>query len=322
MQWLTFESGLTIVELMISMTLGLLVVMAATALLLSSKVAYVTEDEDARLQETGRYALDVMARAVRQAAFENWDKDDAPVQTRLQYSANVIGLDARTLKESSSGIDAPLTSSINGSDVLAVRFFGIGAGEHGDGSILNCAGSAVQEPASQETAEEDRGWSIFYVAKGVGGEPELYCKYRGKKSWTTGAIATGIESFQVLYGVDTDGDGLPNAYMTATAINALDGGAGPEGAGMQATGGRGDARWQNVVAVKIALLLRGTEGSGTPAAKAQYDLFGKEYADSNAANDPGTRLAVADLPPTLRNRLRKIFTQTITVRNCVTGSRT
>src|SRR5438034_11325590 len=94
------QTGLTIVELMVSMTLGLLVVMAATALLLSTKSGYITQDEAARLQDTGRYALENIARAVRQAAYENWDKDDAPVVATSTLSANVAGLDAHGLKES------------------------------------------------------------------------------------------------------------------------------------------------------------------------------------------------------------------------------
>jgi type IV pilus assembly protein PilW len=318
------ETGLTIIELMISMALGLLIVMAATALLLSSKFAYTAQDEGTRLQETGRYALDVMTRAVRQTAYENWDRDGAPLQVHAAYSPNIVGLDAQSLKESSNGIDSPVGTSVNGSDVLALRFFGAGPGEHGDGTVLNCAGFGVPEPSSQSNAENERGWSIFYVAKGASGEPELYCKYRGKSAWKTGAIAAGVESFQVLYGIDTDGDGLPNSYANATAINALDEGLTLTGAdaAAQARDRNRQTYWKRVVTVKIALLVRGAQGGGSESINAQYDLFGKEYSDANAASDPGTRIKAVDLPLSLRNRQRKLFTQTIQVRNRTAGGQT
>ena len=49
-----------------------------------------------------------------------------------------------------------------------------------------------------------RGWSIFYVAANGDGEAELRCKYRGASGWGADAIVRGVDSFQVLYGVDTD----------------------------------------------------------------------------------------------------------------------
>jgi type IV pilus assembly protein PilW len=317
------ESGLTIVELMVSMALGMFVVIAATVLLVSSKSAYVMQDEEARLQETGRYALGVIARAIHQAGYENWDKDDASLQASVEYSPGIIGLDAKSLKESSNGIESPVNASINGSDVLALRFFGSGTGEHGDGTVLNCAGFGVPASALPADADEGRGWSIFYVAKGVDGEPELYCKYRGKKAWSTGAIATGVESFQVLYGIDSDGDGVPNTYLTATAIDALDDALVPaeSDTANQALDVNRRSHWKKIVAVKVALLLRAARSGGAAAAKAQYDLFGKDYADANAASDSGTRVREADLPAAARNRLRRIFVQTIQVHNRMAGGR-
>lgn len=320
------QAGLTIVELLVALTLGLIVVMAATALFLSSKAAYMTQDEETRLQESGRFALGVISRAVRQTAYEHWDREDAPLQMRPEFSANIVGLDAKSLRENNAGIESPLSTSMNGSDVLALRFFGSGSGasNDGDGTILNCAGFSVPAPVSQGWADVDRGWSIFYVAADNGGEPELRCKYFGKKSWTSDAIATGVESFQVLYGVDTDGDGLPNSYLTATAINALDSTLTLSGtdAAARAIDKNRKTYWKKVVVVKVALLLRGTQGNGAAARGAIYDLFGKDYADANASVDIGTRIKESDMPAPIRNRARRIFMQTIQVRNRSAGGTT
>ncbi len=296
--------------------------MATTALLVSSKTSYTLQDEGARIQETGRYALEIITRAVHQTAYENWDTDDAPMLVGAGFSANVLGLDASRVKQATSGIDSPLTTSVNGSDVLALRFFGVGAGDDGDGTVLNCAGFGVEAPASKASADSDRGWSIFYVANSGSGDPELRCKYRGKSAWASDAIATGVESFQVLYGLDSDDDSMPNRYVNATAINALDAQLVLEGhdAAAKAIDKNRKTHWKKVVVVKVGLLLRASGNTGANNAQAQYDLFGKDYGDAHGAHDRGTRIIEADLPAASRNRLRKIFVQTIQIRNGSAGS--
>lgn len=310
------QSGLTLVELMISMALGLFVIMAATALLLATKAGYVAQEEGTRMQDTGRYAIETVARAARQAAYENWDSAEAPIVVSSSLSANIAGLDARRLKEKTAGIDAPATDAVNGSDVLALRFFGTG-----DGAMINCAGFAVPAPKSAETAEEERGWSIFYVARGAGGEPELYCKYRSANgAWAADAIARGVESFQVLYGLDTDADGLPNQFSNATAINELDNALVLEGAdpAARAADRNRKTHWKKVAVIRVALLLRGAHNAASDNAGAQYDLFGKEYADAHAAADKGTRIKQSSLP----EGARSIFSAVIQLRNPPGGGAT
>lgn len=313
------QAGLTLVELMISMALGLLVVMAATALLLSARSGYLTQDDDALVQDAGRYAIETIGRAVRQAAYDNWDPSESPGFDEATFSPNIIGLDASSLKSTTAGIDSPKTTSVNGSDVLAVRFFGTN-----DGAMTNCAGFPVAAATAQDTADQSRGWSIFYVADDANGVPQLYCKYKGSSAWTAQAIVEGVESFQVLYGLDTDGDGLPNSFLTATAIEALDDGLTLVGAtpAEKALDKNRKTNWKKVVVVKVALLMRGEHPSRTDALKAEYDLFGKDYSDANAANDRGVHIKEADMQQSVRNRLRKIFNATIQVRNLSAGRTT
>ena len=59
------QSGVTLVELMISMAIGMFVVMAATALLVSTKSGYLIQDDEAQIQASGRFAIDMVSRAVR-----------------------------------------------------------------------------------------------------------------------------------------------------------------------------------------------------------------------------------------------------------------
>ncbi|HEY4542731.1 MAG TPA: PilW family protein [Noviherbaspirillum sp.] len=323
-------SGLTLVELMVSLALGLLIVLVTTGLLLSTRTGYLAQDDEAQLQEGGRFALEVVGRALRQAAYEHWDADTSPVLSEDSMSASILGLDARRLSASSPGVEKPIAgkSVVNGSDVLAVRFFGSGASGAAEGAMLNCAGYAVPPPTSQEKAGDERGWSIFYVGTADSGERVLYCKFLGQGSegkpstWRAESLVSGVESFQVLYGMDLDGDGIPDRYMRAGAVDELDAALTLEGADAAAKSVDLNRRtyWKRVAAVRIALLMRGSHVTRADVADQSYHLFGQEYSDAFADQDPGVHLNEGDFPVAERSRARRVFSGTVHLRNASAGS--
>ncbi len=321
---LLYQQGWTITEMMIAIALGLFILLSATGLLLSSKSGYVMQDQNASIHETGRYAMEVLSRSVRQAGYENWNSGAMPILADTEFSANVIGMDDMTLKKTSAGLEgATSADAVNGSDVLALRYFGESTyGE--EGAILNCAGLAVAGPTSVQSADQERGWSIFFVAKDSAGEPELRCKYQSKTSWNADAIARGVESFQVLYGIDADGNGAPEHFLSADAMDALDdkllllG----DNAIARATDRNRKTVWKKVRAIKFALLLRGSQVARDDVLATEYNLFGADYSNAHASADKGVRIKESMLPSTSRNRIRKIFTRTIQLRNDGAGNGT
>jgi type IV pilus assembly protein PilW len=304
------ETGLTLIELMISMALVLVVTLAASGLLVSSKASYLMQDDEARMLDGGRYALEVIARSARQVAHVEWD--EASGTAHAPDGARVIGLDARSLKANTPTIDAPQSKAVNGSDVLALRFAGSGSGEAGDGAMLNCAGFGVGTEAPGADPDDSRGWSIFYVAEDASGEPELYCKYRGAGSWTSQAIVRGVESFQVLYALDTDDDGWPNRLVSASVVDELDGMLVLQGhnAIERAADRNRRSHWRKVVAIRVALLLRGANAVSGDLSS-EHHLFGPEYSRSRAAADPGVHIRVSALSKLVRNRQRRVLGTTI-----------
>jgi type IV pilus assembly protein PilW len=310
------QRGLTLAELMVSVTLGALMVLVATMLLLSSGSSYLEQNEAVQLGDGARYALEIIARAIRGSGLDNWDSaagGGAPLSLAAGDSANISGLDARSVSRNGDGIAAAPAAAVNGSDVLAVRYFGAGAGFDGDGSVINCAGFGVGGASS----EQERGWSIFYVAQDADGEAELRCKYRGQNGWGADAIVRGVDSFQVLYGLDTDvvPDGIVNRYLNATAIDALDAALPLVGLDAAARMRDKNARtfWKRVVSIKLALLLHGALGSRPDATPLQFDLFGSDY--SAAVGDRGVHIDEAALAPALRARARKLVEVTVLLRN-------
>lgn len=300
-----YQTGLGLAELMVALLLGLLAALAAGSMLVAANRSFGAHASGAALEEGGRFAIELIARSARQSAYVDLDRD-AAAELADAKPARVMGLDARSLERNSPGMDDPQPAVANGSDVLALRFAGSGPAPDGDGSALSCAGFPVH-------ADED-GWSIFFVANSAMGTPELRCKFRGNSGWGADALVSGVDSFQVLYGVDTDGDGVPNGYLSATAVRALDGAIVAAGATDAARVRDLNRRsfWKRVVSIKVALLLHGDEAPGGPLASTEYRLFGPAY---DGAGDPGTTVREADLERSMRQRERRLFAATIVLRN-------
>lgn len=295
------ERGMTMPELLVALGIGLGVLLAGASLFIWANRAFAAQAEAAAMDDAGRYALDAIARAVRQSAAADGEAGgpapDAP--------ARLSGLDARGVSRAGSGIDAAPPDAVNGSDVLAVRFPGAGAPPRGDGTSLDCAGFGVHR--------EEEGWSIFYVARNAQGDTELRCKYRGAGAWAADAVVGAVDSFQVLYGLDGDADGSPERYLNASALAGLD--AGLVLAGGTAAERDADLRrrthWKKIASVRVALLLRGPESRLASAGQAVHDLFGQDYGALAGGRDAGTRLQEAALSGGATPRYRKVFGTTI-----------
>ena len=287
------QAGMTLAELLVALALGLGVLLAGAVLMTGANKAYVAHEDAAGIDDGGRYALALIGRAVRQGAFVDWEAlggagpgKDAP--------APLAGLDSRSLVKTNAAIDAPLANAVNGSDVLAVRYPGAGPAPDGDGSVIDCAGFPVHG------AKE--GWSIFYVARNADGLAELRCKYRGAANWSADAIVAGVDGFQVLYGLDSDTppDGIPNRYVNAGAIAALD-------AALLPAERKEKTWWKRVASVQVALLLHGERPPGAPQPDG-YALFGPAYSAAHGASDQGVQLAQAELRGRGPAQRRRLFT--------------
>jgi type IV pilus assembly protein PilW len=298
-RFLPRQAGLTLAELLVALALGLGVLLAGGVLMIGANRAYVAHENAAAIDDGGRYALALIGRAVRQGAYIDWEHQGAAGPGK-DAPAPLAGLDSRSLVKTTDGIDGPLTNAVNGSDVLAVRFAGAGAAPGGDGSVIDCAGFAVHE------AKE--GWSIFYVARNSDGVAELRCKYRGAANWSADAVVSGVDGFQVLYGLDSDTppDGIPNRYVNASALAALDAGLPPAELNEKTW-------WKRVASVQVALLLHGERPSAAVQQPDAYALFGPAYSAAQAGTDAGVQLAAADLREAGAAPSRRLFTAVFAV---------
>jgi len=282
------QRGLALAEVLIAMALSLLVALAAASLLHASNGDFMHNGANTRIDDNGRFALAIIGQSLRQAGYPGEPGAGAPAAAVPPLA--VEGRDAASVATAADGLGAALPS-VNGSDALAIRYAPAAvAGAEGGGAMLNCAGFPA-DPG-------EWAWSIFYVARASDGIAELRCKYKGENGWGSDAIVRGVDAFHVLYGIDTDSprDNIPNLYLAASGIDALD-------AALPASERATRPYRRRVTSVRFALLLHGERGSRTGDALGGYELL------------PGVRIDEASLPEPMQRRARRLLTATVALRN-------
>jgi len=102
------QLGLSLVELMISITLGLVLMTGVVQMFLSSKVVFNNQQALSRIQETGRLAIDFISRDVRMAAYYGCFRITGQVGNILQPSAGLtIGGLHESFDQGIRGYDSP-----------------------------------------------------------------------------------------------------------------------------------------------------------------------------------------------------------------------
>lgn len=165
------QSGLTLVELLIAMALGLLVLLAVVSLYVGSRQTFRIQEDSARLQETGRYAIETLGRSIRQAGF--WNMPINPVSTATGFGGVAI-------------------NGTNGAtDTVTVQYDVLVGDRDCEGTVIDAAlftaiGGVVTETYSLN------GNNL--VCEGVDADA------------AASPLVSDVEDLQILYGLNTDND--------------------------------------------------------------------------------------------------------------------
>ena len=158
------QKGLSLVELLISITLGLILLTGVMKVFLSSKTVFSTQQALSRIQETGRLAVDFMSRDIRMAGFmgcdsnpikgssrgrKNISKLNTPNDFRFNFEEYVHGYTAENVP---AGL-APTPKALT--DILVIRS-AIGNGArttiNSSATTINIAVDSVEAGACGATA--------------------------------------------------------------------------------------------------------------------------------------------------------------------------
>lgn len=127
------QRGLSLIELMIAITLGLILMTGVIQMFLSSQTVFHTQQAMSRIQENGRLGVEFIAKDIRMAGYMGCLNDSSAISNTLNsanqfaYRMN-IGIEGYTAPLSGGETGMALAPSpIEGTDILVVRSAG-GAG--------------------------------------------------------------------------------------------------------------------------------------------------------------------------------------------------
>ncbi|GLS28163.1 PilW family protein [Marinibactrum halimedae] len=190
------QKGLSLIELLIAMTLGLTILAAAVQMLMASRNSSVVNNELSRMQENARFALDIITDDVRKAGFQMIGA--SPLQSFLDGPCG-------------SWNPCTLNNSNGDSDRFAVIYE-----PHIDEPQTDCTGAEVDL-----NNEESKGMAnVYFIEDG-----SLRCRgYNLDLSTWNGEsvnLVDGIDNMQVLYGVVDEVGQWQNStqYVTANEVD-------------------------------------------------------------------------------------------------------
>lgn len=294
--------GVSLIELMIALVIGLLVVAAAGSMFLSNGVTYRATQSLGRLQESARMAFEIMARDVRKAG-GNPCARGLPVANALvspssywyaDWSRPVFGYDNGGLTGSLAGSDAIEIKTADDVGVSVVNHnptsatFAVNTPDHGfvpndilmvcdyrQAAIFQMSGPASAAGANARQVVHNTGaGSPGNCTVGLGYRPAMNCTQLGT-AYTYGANSVMVKLYAARWYVAANGRGGRSLYRTTSRNPA---GAEEVTDGVQdmqidylvqgatsyvAAGTVSAAQWPNVVAVRITLTLQGQERVGT-----------------------------------------------------------
>jgi type IV pilus assembly protein PilW len=257
--------GFSLIELMIAMTIGLVISLVVGQLFLGSRAAFTSTDNLSRVQENSRYALSVVSRELRSASYRSDPRVPRPTAYPVATTPSLTGVDGGG----------------TASDQITVRFQGSGTTTTADGTMQDCVGNRIVYGTVVVNT------FLIQNDPNNNNEPTLFCNTLDPSNAcvaaTCFALVPGVENMQILYGEDT------GAQPFTTN---------PDGSIDRWVGAGSVSNWDNVLSVRISLLLRTDDRVGQTKDTRAYAMSGTSV--SAPGND---------------TRLRRVYTSVINLRN-------
>lgn len=276
--------GLSLVELMVAIAVGLILVASLATLFANSSQSGNELEKSIRQMENGRYAMELISEDLSVAGYYGelsisamtFSSPDicATASTAIGWSnsASTVPIYITGLSATEAAALTCLPNRVPGSVALVLRRLETTAvapaavaasGIYIQSSRCASDPNATRFIASSTAADftlHDLNCTnlnnvrryvsrIYYVAScnecGSDTVPTLKRAELNATQVTVSPLAEGIEEIAFEFGFDTDGDGVPDIFRT----------------GLSGTAGAGDNDWGNVVATRVYMLSRSAEPS-------------------------------------------------------------
>jgi type IV pilus assembly protein PilW len=357
--------GFSLAELMIAMVIGVTLIAGVVQVAVTSKTSFVVGEELSRMQESGRFALDVMTNDIREAGYLGFTIADGSASTTVTAnpvpplpfdSANMIkgyhwdgtnwtpsapanfaslgtvvaNTDLITIQSGNScggqlistmaNANNPIkvhqgnTCNIQDGDVVVltdhtnIDIFRVHSTNATGAAKLNITHTVASTPGCNSVpcnSSNSLGTTYgtdseilavqsmtYFIRNGANGTPSLW--RLNNNSLIAEELVEGVEDMELLYGVDqnamgTAGYGVVDRYIDANTVNV---------------DGTGTWDWEDVIAVRLALLMK------TPA-----DILPTAQDYTFLANTNPTTVASATTVTPTDLAARRTLTTTIQLRN-------
>jgi type IV pilus assembly protein PilW len=334
------QRGVSLVEMMVAITIGLILLAGVLSIFFSSKVTYFSNEKMARLQENGRVALNLISHDVRAAGYMGCARSvpftsalNSPTSQMWNYSIPLMGFESDGAGAYTPALSLPITlnpAPVANSDIILARTL------RRDARLVRVEGNlaALTSPilvtnttpapvtagqhviitdCNASTVFQVRGYTAGSITHTSGGSNPGNATGNVSYPYRVGARLAPVQT--VLYYVGNNAAGEPGLYrqtgVAATADLLIEGVEALQIAyGRDTNGDRiadqyvsasGVTNWDSVISVNYSLLIRSDE-VGTDVDNKTYQLL--------TAGVGGITVAAAG-----DRRSRLMFTTTIALRN-------
>lgn len=223
------QSGISLIELMVSVAIALFLLTGLVTVFSSTSQSFKVQSELAKLQDNERMAMNMLSNVIQAAGYF--------ANPTSQTAEAVLPVDT-TYGFATAGQSIFGTSAGNNLDTITTRY--VAAALVAASAATPASGATPASPAvaaafdflmdcngrSNITASD-----LYTVNRfSVNASNQLTCSANGG---TALALTEGVAGMAILYGVDPDGNGSINQYLSTASMNS--------------------ATWPTVISVKITL---------------------------------------------------------------------
>lgn len=283
------QAGVTLVELLVAMVLGIFLVGAVGIIYVSTSTGSRSSTLESQMNEDATLALELLQQQLRLAGYSTLDKDDD--NKRRFYGLAVRGCEGGFQTNADGGTTAfgslSCTDNDSAPDSLAIRYQAtlLNSQEVDDGGVKypdNCSHNAIRNWVAGATEGSTASIALadnrYYIANDANDSvPTLHCRGRdgsaGDGFSNATALVPNIEDMQVLFAVTrqpVDDEPLPHqvtAYLTAEEVDDLTDG------------------WTRVAAVQVCLLARSAQPAPRGANSNDELGFYRDCAGNDQTSD-------------------------------------
>jgi type IV pilus assembly protein PilW len=302
------QAGLTLVELLVSMVIGLVLIGALVGVYTSSSGSVGAAKAQSQMTEDGQYVLRLLTQQIRLAGFNPIQPGRTAVNALPQGALNmaIFGCDTGFSNGTVAANATQLTcngSATAGGGAIAVTYeadvYNTVPTTDSPPKPTDCLGTGLVQ--KNQTDPDGTGPYYYYVAENrfYVKNSTLYCAGSGSAApFSEQPLADNVERIEFSFGAShpTSASKTVAGFLSSADIGANTGV--PANADMQALP-NGAERWAKVVAVRVCVIMR----SATKVAEGSTSYFGC-HPDSDA-----TPLTSAD------GYQRKAYLTTVSLRN-------